>query len=96
MNATMRLRALIVCTAAVIASAAPRGQSAVRALKIAPASTTAAGDWAVIVDRMVRGDELRTRLTRTDTLLTGRTVEQLTQYYKGVHVWGGSVARQLD
>ena len=59
---------------------------------IAPDSAAATGDWGTIVDRMVRGDELRVRLTRTDTLIAGRSVEQLTQYYQGVRVWGGSVA----
>jgi bacillolysin len=91
-----RWRALLVCLAAAVASAAPRGQSAVRAVTIVPDSTNATADWGAIVDRMTRGDELRARLTRTDTLIAGRSVEQLTQYYKGVHVWGGSVARQFD
>ena len=45
---------------------------------------------------MVRGDELRVRLERSDTIMTGRSVEQLTQYYRGLQVWGGSVARQFD
>ncbi len=45
---------------------------------------------------MVRGDELRVRVERGDTLIAGRSVEQLTQYYRGLRVWGGSVAREFD
>ncbi len=47
------------------------------------------------VNRMVRAHELEVRRTRSDTLLPGRTIEQLDQYYQGVRVWGGSVSRQL-
>ena len=36
------------------------------------------------------------RLQRADTLIPGRTMEQLDQYHNGVRVWGGGVARQLD
>lgn len=90
-------RALLLGLAALLATtAAPRGQNAVRTLRIAPDSANATSDWAGIVDRMVRGDELRVRLTRADTMLSGRTIEQLSQYYKGVRVWGGTVARQFD
>jgi len=97
MSRAARWRALLVGLAAMLAVAGPHGQTAgARALRIAPESANATSDWGTIVDRMVRGDELRVRLTRADTLVPGRSVEQLTQYYKGVHVWGGSVARQFD
>ena len=92
-----RWRVLLVCIAGVLAVAGPHGQTAGgRALAIAPDSANATRDWGTVVDRMVRGDELRVRLERSDTLLPGRSVEQLTQYYRGLRVWGGSVARQFD
>jgi bacillolysin len=70
-------------------------QSQVRTLTISPNTIAAVRDWDVTVNRMVRSHELEIRRTRSDTLLTGRTIEQLDQYYKGVRVWGGSVSRQL-
>jgi bacillolysin len=92
-----RWRYLLVSIAGVLAVALPMGQTiGGRALVISPGSAIATSEWGTIVDRMVRGDELRVRLERADTLIAGRTVEQLTQYYKGLRVWGGSVARQMD
>jgi bacillolysin len=88
---------LLVCLAAVLTAAGPHGQTiGGRALTIVPDSANATADWGTIVDRMVRGDELRARLERADTIVTGRRIEQLTQYYRGLQVWGGSVARQFD
>jgi bacillolysin len=91
-----RWKALLVILAALLVSAGPHGQNGTRALRIVPDSATAVGDWGTIVDRMVRGDELRVRLTRADTMVAGRTIEQLSQFYKGVRVLGGTVARQFD
>lgn len=90
-------RSLLACVAAVIATAGLQGQSTGgRALNIVPDSSSATLDWGTIVDRMVRGDELRSRFDRPDTLVAGRNLDQLTQFYKGVPVWGGAVARQFD
>ena len=90
-------RLWLACSVVLLAVAAPRGQTlGGRALIIAPDSAAATGDWGTIVDRMVRGDELRVRVERSDTLIAGRSVEQLTQYYRGLRVWGGSVAREFD
>jgi len=89
----------LACIALVLAVAGLHGQttgSRGRALTIVPDSAIATRDWGTIVDRMVRGNELRVRLERRDTLITGRSVEQLTQYYKGLRVWGGNVSRQFD
>jgi hypothetical protein len=78
-----RWRVLLACIAGVLAAAGPHGQTAGgRALSIAPDSANATRDWGAVVDRMVRGDELRVRLERSDTMLPGRSVEQLTQYYR--------------
>jgi bacillolysin len=70
-------------------------QSQVKALTVAPTTIAAVRDWDVTVNRMVRAHELEVRRTRSDTLLPGRTIEQLDQYFQGVRVWGGSVSRQL-
>jgi bacillolysin len=70
-------------------------QSQVKALTVAPTTIAAVRDWDVSVNRMVRAHELEVRRTRSDTLLPGRTIEQLDQYFQGVRVWGGSVSRQL-
>ena len=92
-----RWRLLLACGVALLAVAGPSGQSpSGRTLIIAPDSAAATGDWGAIVDRMARGGELRVRVDRNDTLIAGRSVEQLTQYYRGLRVWGGSVAREFD
>src|SRR5262245_6430844 len=52
--------------------------------------------WDATVDRMKRDDLLRVRRTVDDTLLAGRVHERLDQFYRGVRVYGGDVARQAD
>lgn len=51
--------------------------------------------WTSRIDSMLRRGELRMRQTREDTMLPGRTHERADQYYRGVRVFGGDVARQL-
>ncbi len=88
-----------VCLAGGLAAVALHGQTDSgrgRLLRIVPASASATADWDNVVDRMVRADELRVRLERADTLMAGRHIEQLVQYYKGARVWGGDLSRQLD
>jgi bacillolysin len=68
----------------------PRGRVA-----IAARSTAERRAWTSRVDRMIRNGELRIRQTRDDTLLSGRTHERANQYYRGVRVFGGDIARQL-
>ena len=67
----------------------------IRALTVAPNTLDGVRDWNNTVNRMLRTSELQVRLQRADTLIPGRTIEQLDQYYNGVLVWGGSVSRQL-
>jgi bacillolysin len=52
--------------------------------------------WDATVDRMKRDDFLRVRRTTDDTELPGRVHERLEQFYQGVRVFGGDVARQTD
>jgi bacillolysin len=58
-------------------------------------STVERRTWATRIDRMLRSGELRIRQTREDMLLPGRTHERANQYYRGVRVFGGDIARQL-
>jgi bacillolysin len=51
--------------------------------------------WTSRIDAMLRSGELRLRQTRDDPMLPDRTHERADQYYRGVRVFGGDVARQL-
>ncbi|HET7220428.1 MAG TPA: M4 family metallopeptidase [Vicinamibacterales bacterium] len=53
-------------------------------------------DAASLVTGMRRAGELRLRMSRVDALVRGRTHERLDQYYRGVRVFGGDVAQQLN
>lgn len=68
----------------------------IRALTVAPNTPESVRDWDNTVTRMARTDELRVRQQRADTLVLGRSIERLAQYYRGVRVWGGDLSRQLD
>jgi bacillolysin len=93
--AAARCLAAVTALFSLLAVGRPASQSQVRALTVAPATLAAVREWDATVNRMVRAHELEVRRTRSDTLLPGRTIEQLDQYYQGVRVWGGSVSRQL-
>jgi bacillolysin len=68
----------------------------VQALTIAPLTRDGVLDWDNTIARMVTTDELRVRLDREESLLPGRTIQQLEQYSKGLRVWEAGVSRQLD
>ncbi len=63
---------------------------------IAPASTAEVRDWAPRIDSLRRSGELRLRIRRDDPLIVGRAHERYDQYYRGVRVYGGDVAEQLN
>jgi bacillolysin len=67
----------------------------VQALTVAPTNSNGVRDWDNTITRMLRSDDLRVRLEREDTLIPGRTVQQLDQYSNGVPIWGAGVSRQL-
>jgi bacillolysin len=90
-----RRLAAVTALFSLLAAGRPASQSQIRALTVAPATLAAVREWDATVNRMVRAHELEVRRTRSDTLLPGRTIEQLDQYYEGVRVWGGNVSRQL-
>jgi bacillolysin len=57
---------------------------------------TSLRSWDSTVDSMVRDGSLQVRRTTDDTLISDRAHERLNQYYKGVRVHGGDVARQTE
>ncbi len=62
-------------------------------------SAVSAGElrpWDTAVNAMIRAGDLALRLERADTLIPGRTHERYTQMYRGVPVYGGDLARQVD
>jgi len=74
----------------------PAAQTRVSLQTITAGSPQAVREWDALTAAMLRSGELRVRNTREDTLLPGRTIERSDQYYRGVRVFGGDVARQLD
>jgi bacillolysin len=67
-----------------------------RALTVAPSTAEAVRDWDNVVNRMIRTRELNLRVRQEDTLIPGRTIERLDQYFQGVRIWGANLTRQLD
>jgi bacillolysin len=67
-----------------------------RVLTVNPRSALETRAWDDAVNRMVLGGELKARISRPDTVIPGRTIQQLDQYLNGVRVWGGTVSRQLE
>lgn len=63
--------------------------------QIRAASVIELRQWDARVDRMIRDGDLRVRSVIDDFALAGRTHERADQYYKGVKVFGGDVAREI-
>jgi hypothetical protein len=60
------------------------------------ADGAARDEWAGRVARMLAAGSLRVRETVADTMVPGRSHQRLSQLYKGVPVFGGEIARQLE
>lgn len=71
-------------------------QSSDRVRRIAAQSLGELRVWDSAVDRMDRDGTLRLRQRRADAMLESRTHERFDQFYKGVRVHGGDIARQMD
>ena len=96
-NAACAAAAALCLLAGAVATTRPaRAQDARRAITIDARSATELRDWDRRLDTMLRQGELRVRGTREDTLIKGRTHQRADQYYRGVRVFGGDVARQAD
>jgi bacillolysin len=65
-------------------------------ISVASLATADIRDWGSRVDSMRRVGDLRVRITRDDTLVTGRSHVRLDQYYRGVRVFGADVAEQMN
>ena len=92
----VRLSVLAAICALAVGGRAPAAHAQVRSTAVAATSAGELRTWDASVDRMVRDDQLRQRRVTADTLIAGRTHERFDQYYNGVRVYGGDVARQLD
>lgn len=65
-----------------------------RTITIEARSPAELREWDGRVDSMLRQGELRLRNTREDTQIEGRVHQRSDQYYRGIRVFGGDVARQ--
>ena len=92
----VRLSVLAAICALALDGRAPVAHAQVRSTSVAATSAGELRSWDASVDRMIRDDQLRQRRVTADTLIAGRTHERFDQYYNGVRVYGGDVARQLD
>lgn len=77
-----------------------QGGAAARSTTVRSISATAQDrgalrTWDSTVDGLVRQGELVVRKVRTDTMIEGRSHERYDQYFQGVRVFGGDVARQV-
>ena len=94
---------LFVCTVVGVLAAAslwfPPAKAQQRHRGLVTVASPATGDirsWSTRVDSMRRTGDLRMRITRDDTLLTGRSHVRLDQYHRGVRVFGADVAEQMN
>ena len=67
----------------------------VRSISATPQDRGALRTWDSTVDGLVRQGELVVRKVRTDTIIEGRSHERYDQYFQGVRVFGGDIARQV-
>jgi bacillolysin len=79
----------------VLSHGAVRAQSR-PARSIAATDPASLRSWDSTVDSMVRDGSLQLRRTTDDTLISDRAHERLNQYYKGIRVHGGDIARQTE
>jgi bacillolysin len=88
-------KVLLLVVAACLVQLTPSAQDRGTLATIATTSLESLRQWTAQIDSMERSGDLRVRRTDEDTLVPGRTIERADQYYKGVRVFGGDVARQL-
>src|SRR4029453_533494 len=75
---------------------AVRAQALRDRVPVAPSSLMELRRWDAQTERMLRDRDLRIRDRHEDKLIPGRLIERADQYYNGVRVFGGDVARQLQ
>jgi hypothetical protein len=90
-------RVCAIAAALLVAAGPPaRAQGHPGLSAIAPSSLGELRAWDARLQSMIRSGDLRTRQTREDLLVPGRTIERADQYYRGVRIFGADIARQLD
>ena len=91
----MRLtsRRLIVLPLAISAIATT---AAAQETRVTPRSLAALRDWDRRITGEIRAGDLRRRTAVQDTQIAGRTHERFDQYFRGVRVYGGDIARQVN
>ena len=91
---------LVLAAAGLVAAPPLAGRSAAQggtgARRIQALETADLRQWDTAVDRMNREGTLQLRQRRDDPMADGRTHERFDQFYRGVRVVGGDIARQLD
>jgi Fungalysin/Thermolysin Propeptide Motif len=85
---------LIVQTTLPVPAMAQGAAGARRLVAVSSAQSIRPAD--ALVDSLQRSGELRVRQHRADALKAGREHDRLNQYYQGVRVFGGDVARQTE
>ncbi len=95
-HAPARHTAWLLLWAAIVIASPAGAQTPGGAVTIAPRSAADLRDETLRIDGMQRSGELRVRSGTDDELIEGRTHERSDQYYRGVRVFGGGVARQID
>jgi bacillolysin len=79
-----------------IVPAHPSAQGASGVRMVTATATRDVREWDSQITSMVRDGRLQSRREETDALVAGRTHERLDQYYQGVRVFGGEIARQSE
>src|SRR5262245_7197474 len=72
------------------------GQGRVLTATVSAANVGDLRQWDARIEAMTRGGELRSRSVTEDTLVPGRVHERFDQYYRGIRIWGGDLARQSE
>ena len=92
-----------VCAATLCASAtllaqggAPQRNTTVTSISATTQDRAGLRTLDATIDRLVRQGELVVRKVRVDTMMEGRSHERYDQYFEGVRVFGGDVARQIS
>lgn len=65
-------------------------------VRVTPRGVGALREWDRRVTADIRSGDLRRRSVRDDALVEGRTHERFDQYFRGVRVYGGDLARQRN
>ena len=94
MSVHPRWMALALAVALALVPGAAVAQEHPGLLRVQPGSISELREWDTRIDAMLRSGDLKVRRIVADPLLPGLLHERADQYYRGVRVFGGDVARQ--